>query len=105
MDFFLPGMIAFWAFGQWFVLCELGERLTGRFNEIYNEISNWDLHHIPIDTLHRLPVILSGAQQPISLSGFGNIQCTRKCFKDVKLSIQKKIYLKFIQNNDFNILL
>lgn len=91
MDFFSPMVLAFWSFAVIFLFCELGERLTGRFNEIDNEIFGCDWYTFPADVQKMLPIILIGTQTPVLLNGVGNVQCTREAFKIVNFFELKNV--------------
>lgn len=72
-----------WAFILIFIICELSERLTTRFNEIHNEILQCDWYIFPHDVQRILPIIMSGTQNPFLFTGIGNIVYTRDAFKRV----------------------
>lgn len=82
-EIIFPLPMIFWSFTLIFMFCELGERLTAQFDEIDEEIfrSNW--YAFPMDVQRMLPLIMDGTQEPIVLSGLGNILCTREAFKNV----------------------
>lgn len=76
--------LIFWSFVQIFAICEFGQRITGRFYEIKNEIFNWDWYTFPMDVQKIFPIIVIGTETPVELCGFGNIVCTRSSFKNVR---------------------
>lgn len=83
MDLLIVIGLVFGAFGPIFLLCELGERLTDRFNQIENEIFQCNWYTYPMDIQRMLPIIISETQALFVLSGLGNIQCSREAFKNV----------------------
>lgn len=75
--------MVFWSFAQIFLFCEFGERLTGRFNEIDQQVNQCDWYTFPLQIQKLLPIFLKGTQNPIVLYGIGELKCTRETFKDV----------------------
>lgn len=70
-----------------FLLCDLGERLTYRFNQIDNAIFQCNWYKYPIEIQTVLPIIVNNTQQSFVLSGMGNIQCSHDALKNVSYSI------------------
>lgn len=68
--------------------CELGERLTDRYNHIDMDIfcSNWYI--FPQNIQKVLTLFLNGIQEPVVLSGFGNLEWSRESFKNVSQYIK-----------------
>lgn len=83
IDLFLAVALLFWAFFQIFLYCEFGERLMERFDEIEDEVFNWSWYKMPLNIQKMLPIIINGIQQPVGLTGFGGIRCTREAFQNV----------------------
>lgn len=69
--------------GQIFLFCYFGDLLTAKFETISEMFyqCNWYLMMLDIQKL--MPTILCVAQEPVYLSGIGNISCTRVVFKRV----------------------
>lgn len=85
-SFVLVGLAIFqigWSAGLALIPCELGERLTGAFGGICDEIENFNWYAFPIKVQRMLPVILIDAQEPVVLKCFGSISCVRDVFKRV----------------------
>lgn len=83
LDAFVPCVMIYWSVVEIFLFCEFGERLTKRFDEIDDEIFDWDWYAFPIEIQKMLPIIMIGTQKQVRLEGFANIQCTRQTFKNV----------------------
>lgn len=100
-ELILPATTAFWSFIQIFLICELGERLTGQFDEIATEIfrSNW--YTFPMDVKKALPLFIKGAQIPVVLNGLGHILCTREAFKNASFFDFPKAHIEIKQFIDF----
>lgn len=73
----------FWSTGLAFIPCELGERTSGTFVEICDEIDNFDWYAFPMKIQKILPLILINAQEPVAIECFGSIACARDVFKRV----------------------
>lgn len=82
-DAILPAADIIWIFSQFFVFCEFGERLTDRYNDIYLEICCLRWYKFPRNILNVLLVLLNGTQEPVVVTGFGNLEWTRESFKMV----------------------
>lgn len=83
IDFLIPVALMNSAFVLVFIFCELGERLTHRFNRIDNEVLCLSWYMYPLKVKKILPMIVAGTQEPFILTGFGNVPCTRAAFKSV----------------------
>lgn len=96
----IPVVIVWCAFGSIFIFCELGERLTGRFAEIDNEMCSSDWYTFPMDIQKMLPIILNGTQASVVLIGIGNISCTREAFKNVNQQSIANAHIQSDQNHE-----
>lgn len=72
------------AFSATFVFCELGQRLTSQFDEINYELYQCEWYMFPLNIKKILPLIMNGTQQPVTLRGYGNVQCTHEALKNVR---------------------
>lgn len=73
------------SFGMNFSICEIGERVSGAFdeiNDVFDEVNDW--YMLPFELQKMLPVVVMSVQQPIYLECFGSISCTRDTFKRVR---------------------
>lgn len=77
--------LLFWSILQIMLLCDFGERLTGRFDEIDMALCECDWYTFPIGIQKMLPMLLISTQNPVVLQGFFNVSCTRESFKKVRL--------------------
>lgn len=98
MDFFMAGSVSTWAITPIFLGSELGERLTGRFFKIDNEIFNGVWYLFPINIQKMIPILINNTQQSIYLRGFGNISSSRQTFKEVI-----HLHLQFSNNTSINL--
>lgn len=73
----------FWSLAISFLLYEFGERTCNEFNEFSNGIGQLNWHLFPIEIQRMLPTVLSVAQQPVLIRGFGNFAYLRESFKRV----------------------
>lgn len=78
-------MMTSWTILQIFIFCELGNRITDRFNKIPNVIYHRNWYTFPKEIQRITPLILMAAQQPVTLTGFANLKFTRESFRKVKL--------------------
>lgn len=85
-----------WPIGMAFVPCEMGERTTGAFDGISDDIEAFDWYAFPIKTQKILPLIMVYAQEPVYYECFGSITCGRFLFKRVsKMQINHKFQHHF----------
>lgn len=75
----------FYAFGLWFTICELGQRLTDAFEKIEDVTERFDWHLFSLEIRKMLPMILMLVQQPVELCFFGSAAGLRETFKEVIL--------------------
>lgn len=73
----------FWSFCLVFIYCDLGERISDGFNELYDVICMLKWHKYPIEIQRMLIDILIVTQQPVVIQGFGNVYCTRNACQKV----------------------
>lgn len=81
-----------YAFGVIFSICEFGQQLSNRFDEIHSSIWELDWFSFPIENKKTLIVVLAIAQRPARIVTFGNVEVTRETCKSV-------IFIHFL--NDF----
>lgn len=82
-DLLLPLIFTIGAFTIIFILCEVGERIMDPLNEINNDLWMSDWYTFPVSVRKKFPILIHATQKPFLLSGFGNIQCSRKAFENV----------------------
>lgn len=73
----------FWSFALIFIYCEFGERVSTGFSELNDAINQFNWYTFPIEIQRDLPIVMIFAQEPVVVSGFGNIACVRLTFKSV----------------------
>lgn len=85
-DYCLPFCLMFWSFAQIFLMCECGETLTSQFMGLNDAILQCDWYTFPIEVQQNLPIIIMGTRNPVVISGYGMILCTREAFHNVNVS-------------------
>lgn len=96
VDFVMLVTISYtcYAFGLVFTVCELGERASGAFVEIYGKIEEFKWYLLPNRIQQMMPIILILAQQPVSYECFASILCNRTSFEGVSLNqIGRNIFI------------
>lgn len=86
MDLFVTMMIAIevlCAFGFVFIICELGERFTAKYDDISVVINQFNWYLFPTEVKRILPITILSAQQPVTIDCFGSFMCVRTTFKSV----------------------
>lgn len=78
-------IVALSAFLCMFALCMFGENLAGQFNALDDALSQCKWYLFPIDVKRMLITLMSNTQQTVALLGYGNIECTRDTFKNVRI--------------------
>lgn len=63
----------------------MGERMSGNFAEIEDEMKQMDWHLFPIKTQRMMITLLTATQRPVKLMGFGNLPATRITMKQVEI--------------------
>lgn len=86
-----------WSFAIIFVVCEFGQQLTHQFVLFDEELCQFNWYLLPIELQRMLVIIMANAQQASFMQGYGNIQCTRGSFKQVRdnVSFMKKKNILF----------
>lgn len=74
----------FYAIGLVLVICELGQRITNAFDEIDDQIENFDWNLFSLEVQKLLPIMLMVVQQPVELHIFGSASGLRETFKKVR---------------------
>lgn len=73
-----------WSFAIIFGVCEFGGQLTQQFGEFDERLCKCKWYLWPIELQRMLIIVISNAQQPSYMLGYGNIVCTRYSFKQVR---------------------
>lgn len=74
---------AFYAFGLLFTICELCHRVTQGFNEINDQLQEYNYLLFPVEIHRLIPIMVIFVQQPVDFKFFGSISCSRESFKQV----------------------
>lgn len=73
-----------WSFVVIFCVCEFGHQLTQEFEMFDEKLCQFNWYLLPIELQRMFVIVMANAQQPNVMQGFGNIQCTRDSFKQVR---------------------
>lgn len=84
MELVLPAISMSWSFVMIFCSCEIGERVTEQFDVFDITVKQCQWYLMPIELQRMFVIVLSSSQQPVYLHGYGDIQCTRASFKQVR---------------------
>lgn len=76
-------MMVVWVFTTIFFVCELGEDVTHYFNVFDEELCNCDWYLFSLTMKRIYLIVLTGAEQPAVIQGYGSTVCTRAAFKTV----------------------
>lgn len=89
---------ATYAFGEVFIICELCQRLTNKFDEINNAIDQVKWYRLPNKIQRILLTLLINVQQPVFIECFGSISCCRETFEKVSFPYTElNKYVEFIK--------
>lgn len=83
-----------------FFVCEIGECVNRKFNEINNLFNQLKWYLIPMKEQSMLPIIMKNLQNPVVLGCFGSVLCLRITFKTV--GINQTIFLHIMSNYQHN---
>ena len=84
-------VVVSWAFVMIYLYCEFGEMVTLQFNTFHELLCQCEWYRFPIDVQRMLVIFMLDTQQPASIRGYGNIECTRDAFKNVSFFGNKLI--------------
>lgn len=97
VDAICPTMTVLYSLLLIFVFCEFGERVCSEFNVFNEELCRCDWYLFPLEMQKMLLIILSSTQQPASIQGYANTQCTRDAFKSVNISEKSPFHNKILR--------
>lgn len=89
-------MIILWIFGFILLVCEFGERVTTQFEQFGVEFNQCDWSKLSTEMQRMYLIFLLYAQQPKHIQSYGNIECTRETFKQVRFLIGRHICLSVV---------
>lgn len=75
--------LGFWSFVFLFLFCELCQNMSTQFDIYGDELYYCDWYLLTSKLQRTLLIVLTNAQQPVTIHGYGNIECTRDTFKKV----------------------
>lgn len=83
---FLPICLMIWSILILLSNCEMGQNVSNQFQVLSEEICKCDWYLMP-HNLQRILIIIILNVQPVLISGFANVVCSRDSFKRVNLHI------------------
>lgn len=92
-----------YSFGDLFVACEMGTRITVAFAECSEMIEQFEWYRFPTRIRRMMPMILMFTQQPIEIICFGSTGCDRETFKSV--SVEHILHLLAIETKSIQLIL
>lgn len=81
-------VLVFLSFSIIFAFCELGSQVTNQFNALDEKLCQSIWYLLPIEVQRMILIFMLDAQHAMFLRGYGNIECTRNAFKNVRISMQ-----------------
>lgn len=78
------------SFGVVFAFCELGSQVTNQFNALDEKLCQSKWYLLPIGVQRMMLIFMLTSQQAVFLRRYGNIECTRDAFKNVRILRDKK---------------
>lgn len=83
LDLITAVFLISWSLAIMFVICELGQRLTLKFEQFSDALYQCDWYSFPIEMQEMYVIMLMNAQQPVIIKGFANTLCARESFVKV----------------------
>lgn len=74
----------FWALNLSYVVCEIGQRFSNAFTDLYDTICQLELYLYPTEVQQMFILIISYAQKPVDIAFFGSSACNRRQFRKVQ---------------------
>ena len=87
-----PLFQAFWSFVLLFLICEFGQMITNRFDQLNEAIDDCDWSSFPKEIQKILPIIIQNTQRPVVLRTFENASCSRETFRRVNFHFEVVIF-------------
>lgn len=66
-----------------FLTCEMGQNVSNQFNKFGDKVGTCDWYLLLRKLQQMFVIVMINAQEPVSIRGFGNVECTRDSFKRV----------------------
>ena len=94
-----PITLVFWSFASMFLLCEYGQMVTTRFEDIDEAVYQSEWHSFPDKIQRILPTIINNTQQLVIISGFCDVEYTRETFDSVSWTLTNNWFSIFLYNH------
>ena len=89
-----------WSFGLVWIFCNLCEKLSTAFDEVYHVIDQLDWYMYPSEMAKILPIVFVNAQRRVVVECFGSIPCSLGTFKKVCVKgLETKILSSNMEQN------
>lgn len=75
------------------IICLLGEMVANQFDIFDENFSLCDWYTFPIEIQRMLVIAMTNIQQPVTIRGYANTECTRDALKRVIFIINIHKYL------------
>lgn len=72
-----------YAFDILAIICEIGQRYCNGFDGFIKKIDQFKWYLFPLELQQILPIVITNAQQTVTLKCFGSIACNRENLKKV----------------------
>lgn len=82
-DLVMPLNFSFWAFTVLYFYCNFGEMLSQESQVFNDELWQCNWYLLPIKVQRMLVMFMIDTEQPMSIHGYGNIECSRNTFRKV----------------------
>lgn len=73
----------YFVFGIAFIICEIGQRVSDSFDQIFDTIDQFEWYLFPIKIQRLLPTLLIIAEQPVEIAVIGSTSPNRNTLKKV----------------------
>lgn len=89
MELLIPAFDFFWAFVIVFASCEVCERMSDEFEQIFAIYDQFKWYRFPMKLKKMLLIVFINAQQSVHFECFGSIPSDRQTFQKVSLAQNK----------------
>lgn len=93
------GIIAIFTVPALYGICNFGDQVTQRFEDVGDAIYQLTWYELPPDLRKYIPTMISIAQKGVYVHGYGDIRTTRQIFKKVCIETLNRLQKKSITSN------
>lgn len=91
----------FTLFGVLFIFCNFGELVTAQFERFNRRLYRYKWYSLTIEMQKMYLIFVANTQQPVILSSFARIECTRETLKKVNMVHLLEFFTIQIECNTF----